>query len=230
MAQSGRFDLVRKISGSVEPGGVQRRRLWVMDLLSKWRGPSGWRNSAAPYRRFKAACYDIALASPAGGRPPLDPKSNEPGFRTDDTHWFEADTEASATLADTVRLDSVPARATAAGITLESTPSRRSTMPWQPVSSVSSLVTASHGSSPCSTRPPGRVQVDSPSRDLWQARSTRPSVTHTAYAASRKLISGIYYRAHRGRAAPRPCRSRSLRCCHGIRDNSGAVWARRLCT
>ncbi|WP_280418663.1 hypothetical protein [Nocardia carnea] len=80
-----------------------------MDLLSKWRGPSGWRNSAAPYRRFKAAGYDIALASPAGGRPPLDPKSNEPGFQTDDTHLFEADTEASAALADTVRLDSVSA-------------------------------------------------------------------------------------------------------------------------
>ncbi|MBF6352310.1 MULTISPECIES: type 1 glutamine amidotransferase domain-containing protein [Nocardia] len=64
---------------------------------------------AAPYRRFKAAGYDITLASPAGGRPPLDPKSNEPGFQTDDTHWFEADAEASAALADTVRLDSVSA-------------------------------------------------------------------------------------------------------------------------
>jgi len=49
------------------------------------------------------------LASPKGGRPPLDPKSNEPGFQTDETRRFEADPEAMAALADTVRLDSVSA-------------------------------------------------------------------------------------------------------------------------
>lgn len=64
---------------------------------------------AAPYRRFIEAGHDITLASPAGGRPPLDPKSNEPGFQTDDTHWFEANAEATAALANTVRLDSVSA-------------------------------------------------------------------------------------------------------------------------
>ncbi|MGW1555665.1 type 1 glutamine amidotransferase domain-containing protein [Streptomyces sp. NPDC002144] len=64
---------------------------------------------AAPYYRFKEAGWDITLASPKGGQPPLDPKSNEPGFQTDDTRRFEADTEASAALANTVRLDSVSA-------------------------------------------------------------------------------------------------------------------------
>ncbi|MFD7024995.1 type 1 glutamine amidotransferase domain-containing protein [Promicromonospora sukumoe] len=64
---------------------------------------------AAPYRRFRQAGYDITLASPAGGQPPLDPKSNEPGFQTDDTRWFEADPEATSALAATVRLDSVRA-------------------------------------------------------------------------------------------------------------------------
>lgn len=64
---------------------------------------------AAPYRRFAEAGYEITLASPAGGRPPLDPKSDEPEFRTDDTRWFEADATATAALADTVRLDSVSA-------------------------------------------------------------------------------------------------------------------------
>ncbi|MGW9349135.1 type 1 glutamine amidotransferase domain-containing protein [Nocardiopsis flavescens] len=64
---------------------------------------------AAPYRRFIEAGHDITLASPAGGRPPLDPKSNEPGFQTEDTHWFEANAEATAALANTVRLDSVSA-------------------------------------------------------------------------------------------------------------------------
>ncbi|MEU3340747.1 type 1 glutamine amidotransferase domain-containing protein [Streptomyces sp. NPDC006668] len=64
---------------------------------------------AAPYYRFKEAGWEITLASPKGGQPPLDPKSNEPGFQTDDTRRFEADTEASAALANTVRLDSVSA-------------------------------------------------------------------------------------------------------------------------
>jgi putative intracellular protease/amidase len=64
---------------------------------------------AAPYYRFKEAGWEIVLASPQGGRPPLDPKSNEPGFQTDQTRRFEADPEATAALADTVRLDSVSA-------------------------------------------------------------------------------------------------------------------------
>ncbi|MCX4505951.1 type 1 glutamine amidotransferase domain-containing protein [Streptomyces anulatus] len=64
---------------------------------------------AAPYYRFKEAGADIVLASPKGGRPPLDPKSNEPTFQTDETRRFEADPEAMADLAHTVRLDSVSA-------------------------------------------------------------------------------------------------------------------------
>ena len=49
------------------------------------------------------------LASPKGGQPPLDPKSNEPNFQTDLTRRFEADAGAKAQLASTVRLDSVKA-------------------------------------------------------------------------------------------------------------------------
>jgi putative intracellular protease/amidase len=62
---------------------------------------------AAPYYTFKDAGAKIVLASPKGGQPPLDPKSNEPDFKTDATRRFEADAEANAQLADTVRLDSV---------------------------------------------------------------------------------------------------------------------------
>lgn len=62
---------------------------------------------AAPYYAFKEAGATITLASPAGGQPPLDPKSNEPMFQTDLTRRFEADAEATAQLAATVRLDSV---------------------------------------------------------------------------------------------------------------------------
>lgn len=62
---------------------------------------------AAPYFAFKDAGAEIVLASPKGGQPPLDPKSNEPAFQTDDTRRFEADAQANAQLAATVRLDSV---------------------------------------------------------------------------------------------------------------------------
>ncbi|ATF85244.1 MULTISPECIES: type 1 glutamine amidotransferase domain-containing protein [Burkholderia] len=62
---------------------------------------------AAPYYVFKDAGAEIVLASPQGGQPPLDPKSNEPDFQTEATHRFEADAEAKAALAATVRLGSV---------------------------------------------------------------------------------------------------------------------------
>jgi hypothetical protein len=61
---------------------------------------------AAPYYVFKDAGVDITLASPKGGRPPLDPKSNEPEFRTDLTLRFEKDAAAETQLDKTVRLDS----------------------------------------------------------------------------------------------------------------------------
>ena len=62
---------------------------------------------AAPYYVFKDAGVDITLASPKGGRPPLDPKSNEPESRTELTLRFESDEEAEAQLDQTVRLNSV---------------------------------------------------------------------------------------------------------------------------
>ena len=62
---------------------------------------------AAPYYTFKDAGVEVVLASPLGGQPPLDPKSNEPSFQTDLTRRFEADAAATAQLAATVRLDSV---------------------------------------------------------------------------------------------------------------------------
>lgn len=62
---------------------------------------------AAPYYVFKDAGAEIVLASPKGGQPPLDPKSNEPANQTEATHRLEADTEATAALARTVPLDTV---------------------------------------------------------------------------------------------------------------------------
>jgi putative intracellular protease/amidase len=62
---------------------------------------------AAPYYVFKDSGAEITLASPKGGRPPLDPKSNEPESGTDLTLRFEKDAAAEAQLDKTLRLDSV---------------------------------------------------------------------------------------------------------------------------
>lgn len=62
---------------------------------------------AAPYYTFKDAGVEVVLASPKGGLPPLDPKSNEIAFQTDMTRRFELDATATQQLASTVRLDSV---------------------------------------------------------------------------------------------------------------------------
>src|SRR6478752_3439917 len=77
-------------------------------LGNKGRKTGFWLEEfAAPYYHFKDAGAEIVLASPKGGQPPLDPKSNEPDFQTELTHRFEADAAAKAQLAATVRLDSV---------------------------------------------------------------------------------------------------------------------------
>ncbi len=56
---------------------------------------------AAPYYVFKDAGADIMLASPKGGPPPLDPKSDVPDAQTDATRRFRADPAATAALAAT---------------------------------------------------------------------------------------------------------------------------------
>ncbi|NEG64882.1 type 1 glutamine amidotransferase domain-containing protein (plasmid) [Pantoea agglomerans] len=62
---------------------------------------------AAPYYAFLDAGAEITLASPKGGQPPLDPKSDEPDSQTDETRRFHADSAAQAVLASTVKLDTV---------------------------------------------------------------------------------------------------------------------------
>lgn len=62
---------------------------------------------AAPYFIFRDAGVDITLASPKGGQPPLDPKSNEPAFQTGDTRRFEQDADATRALADTAKLSDI---------------------------------------------------------------------------------------------------------------------------
>ena len=64
---------------------------------------------AAPYYTFIDAGADVTLASPKGGQPPLDPKSDDPSAQTDATKRFKADTTAQKALASTVTLDTIKA-------------------------------------------------------------------------------------------------------------------------
>jgi putative intracellular protease/amidase len=64
---------------------------------------------AAPYYALKDAGAEITLASPKGGQPPLDPKSDEPDAQTDATRRFKADEAAQTALASTQRLSDVRA-------------------------------------------------------------------------------------------------------------------------
>ena len=56
---------------------------------------------AAPYYVFKDAGAEITIASPKGGQPPLDPKSDELDAQTDATRRFRGDPAATAALAAT---------------------------------------------------------------------------------------------------------------------------------
>jgi putative intracellular protease/amidase len=62
---------------------------------------------AAPYYVFKDAGARITLASPKGGQPPLDPKSDDADAQTAATKRFKQDQEAQQALANTVLLSSV---------------------------------------------------------------------------------------------------------------------------
>ena len=62
---------------------------------------------AAPYYAFKDAGATIVLASPQGGQPPLDPKSDDASAQTESTTRFKADATANVQLANTVKLDTV---------------------------------------------------------------------------------------------------------------------------
>lgn len=64
---------------------------------------------AAPYYVFKDAGVALTLASPLGGQPPLDPKSDDASAQTDATRRFKADTSAQTALAATVKLTGLKA-------------------------------------------------------------------------------------------------------------------------
>jgi putative intracellular protease/amidase len=64
---------------------------------------------AAPYFVFKDASVELTLASPKGGQPPLDPKSDLPENQTSAMTRFKKDETAQQALAKTIKLAEVKA-------------------------------------------------------------------------------------------------------------------------
>ncbi|APX90546.1 type 1 glutamine amidotransferase domain-containing protein [Brevirhabdus pacifica] len=64
---------------------------------------------AAPYYVLRDAGAEITLASPKGGQPPVDPKSDAEESQTDATRRFKEDEEGKKALADTVPLSQINA-------------------------------------------------------------------------------------------------------------------------
>jgi len=81
------------------------------DQLGDTGKPTGFwlEEFAASYYVFKDAGAEITLASPKGGQPPIDPKSDEPGNQTEATERFKNDPVAQRILAHTVKLADVSA-------------------------------------------------------------------------------------------------------------------------
>jgi putative intracellular protease/amidase len=64
---------------------------------------------AAPYYILLDAGAEITLASPAGGQPPPDPKSDAPDAQTEATKRFKKDDSAQSALAHTTKLAEIDA-------------------------------------------------------------------------------------------------------------------------
>ncbi|SEM26726.1 Putative intracellular protease/amidase [Aquimarina amphilecti] len=64
---------------------------------------------ASPYYFLKDKGVDITIASPKGGQPPIDPKSELPDFQTPATKRFNEDQETQNVLKNSVKLESVNA-------------------------------------------------------------------------------------------------------------------------
>jgi putative intracellular protease/amidase len=81
------------------------------DRLGNTGQPTGFwlEEFAAPYYVLKDAGADITLASPKGGQPPVDPKSDDPKAQTAAMQRFRRDSEAQRALANTVKLSTLSA-------------------------------------------------------------------------------------------------------------------------
>ena len=66
---------------------------------------------AAPYLVFRDAGVELTLASPKGGQPPIDPKSDLPENQTPAMTRFKQDAEAHKRLSQTVKLSDMKSEA-----------------------------------------------------------------------------------------------------------------------
>lgn len=81
------------------------------DLGDTGRSTGFWLEEfASPYYVFTDAGHEVTLASPRGGRPPVDPTSAKPQMQTDATRRLADDAHAQALLSDTVELADVDPR------------------------------------------------------------------------------------------------------------------------
>jgi len=82
------------------------------DVLGKTGRKTGFwlEEFAAPYFVFRDAGVELTLASPKGGQPPVDPKSDEPANQTDAMARFKQDGRAQQQLSKTVPLADVKAQ------------------------------------------------------------------------------------------------------------------------
>ena len=85
--------------GRLKRGRMTMKILMVLtshDQLGNTGKPTGFwlEEFAAPYYVFKDAGAEITLASPKGGQPPIDPKSDEPGNQTEAMERFKKDPTA----------------------------------------------------------------------------------------------------------------------------------------
>lgn len=62
---------------------------------------------AAPYYVMADAGVDLTIASPKGGQPPIDPKSESPDAQTEATRRFDQDTALQEKLAHSIKLSEV---------------------------------------------------------------------------------------------------------------------------
>jgi len=107
--------MVRDLRSGLRVGAIPKQRrtsvktLMVLtshDQLGNTGRKTGFwlEEFAAPYFVFRDAGVELTLASPKGGQPPIDPKSDLPEEQTPAMTWFKKDAEAQQQLSQTVKL------------------------------------------------------------------------------------------------------------------------------
>jgi len=108
----------RPIQSDVHNEGQRRRNMKIVMVLTSHdqlgntgRKTGFWLEEfAAPYFVFRDAGVQLTLASPKGGQPPIDPKSDLPENQTPAMTRFKQDQTAQTALSQTVELAGVKAK------------------------------------------------------------------------------------------------------------------------